>query len=131
MAATHGKETYVSIDGDVVGPYLDQASLQKMVETAEVTAFGDDDKEFIAGLRDSTLNISGHWDSAQDAFLADWDDGAVVACIVGPAGSGAGAVEYTFNAILTNYTIDAPVAGRVSWSASLQRSGATVRGTFS
>lgn len=130
MAAVHGSNSYVSIDGDNVTGYLDTASVQKMVETAEVTAFGDDDKEFIAGLKDSTLNIGGHWDATQDGFLADWDDGAVVACIVGPAGNTAGFVEYTFNALLTSYNVDMPVGGRVSWSASLQRTGATTVGTF-
>lgn len=130
MAAVHGSNSYVSIDGDVVGVYLDQASLNKMIETAETTAFGDDDKEFIPGLRDSTLSISGHWDSTGDGFVADWDDGAVVACIVGPQGNTATNVRYTFNALLTNYSIDSPVGGRVSFSAALQRTGATTRDTF-
>jgi hypothetical protein len=130
MAAVHGSNSYVSIDADVVGVYLDQASLQKMIDTAETTAFGDDDKEFIPGLRDSNLNISGHFDQTGDGFLADWDDGAVVSCIVGPQGNTAGQVRYTFNALLTNYTIDSPVSGRVSFSAALQRTGATTRDTF-
>ena len=130
MAAVHGSDSYVSIDADDVSVYLDTASLQKMVDTAETTAFGDDDKEFIAGLRDTTLNIGGHWDATQDGFVADWDDGAVVSCIVGPAGSTTGLISYTFNALITNYTVDMPVAGRVGFSASLQRTGATTRGTF-
>jgi hypothetical protein len=130
MAAVHGSNSYVTVDADNVTGYLDQASLEKMVDTAETTAFGDDDKEFIAGLRDTTLNISGHWDAAQDQFAADWDDGAVVSCIVGPAGNTAGNVRYTFNALITSYTVDMPVSGRVSWSASLQRTGATTRDTF-
>ena len=130
MADVHGSDSYVSIDGDNVSVYLDQASLDKMVETAETTAFADDDKEFIAGLRDATLNIGGHWDATGDGFVADWDDGAVVACIVGPAGSTAGLVRYTFNALITNYSIDMPVGGRVGFSCSLQRTGATTRDTF-
>jgi len=130
MAAVHGSNSYVSIDADVVGVYLDTASLDKMVETAETTAFADDDKEFIAGLRDSTLSIGGHWDATGDGFVADWDDGAVVECIVGPAGNAGASVKYTFNALITNYTIDMPVGGRVGFSASLQRTGATTRGTF-
>ena len=129
MAASHGSNSYVSIDGDVVGPYLDTASLDKMVETAETTAFADDDKEYIAGLRDSTLSIGGIWEATGDGFVADWDDGAVVSCIVAPEGLAGGLIRYTFDALITNYTIDMPVGGRVGWSASFQRTGATTRGT--
>jgi hypothetical protein len=131
MAAVHGSNAYVSIDADDVSVYLDSATLDKMVETAEVTAFGDDDKEYIPGLRDSTISGGGHWDATGDGFVADWDDGAVVEVIVGPAGSASGMVSYTFNAILTSYNIDMPVGGRVGFSISLQRSGATSRSTFS
>jgi hypothetical protein len=130
MSAVHGSNSYVSIDGDDVSVYLDTATLDKMVETAEVTAFGDDDKEYIPGLRDSTISGGGHWDATGDGFVADWDDGAVVAVIVGPAGSASGMVEYTFNAILTSYNVDMPVGGRVGFSFSLQRTGATGRSTF-
>lgn len=130
MTAVHGSDAYASIDGDVVTAYLDTASLQKMVDTAETTAFSLSDKTYIAGLRDQTLSIGGHWDATQDGFVADWDDGAVVSCIVGPAGSTVGLVRYTFDALITNYSIDMPVAGRVGWSASLQRTGATTRDTF-
>jgi hypothetical protein len=129
MAAVHGSNSYVTIDGDDVSIYLDTASLNKMVETAETTAFGDDDKEFIPGLRDATLSIGGHWDATQDVFVADWDDGAVVECVVVPQGNTGGNVDYTFNAILTSYNVDMPVGGRVGWSATLQRSGATTRST--
>jgi hypothetical protein len=130
MAAVHGSNSFVSIDGDDVSVYLDTATLDRMVETAEVTAFGDDDKEYIPGLRDSTISGGGHWDATQDGFVADWDDGAVVEVIVGPAGSASGMVSKTFDAILTSYNIDMPVGGRVGFSFSLQRTGATVPSTF-
>jgi hypothetical protein len=130
MPAVHGSDAYVSIDGNNITIYTDQASLDKMIETAETTAFSNDDKTFIAGLRDSTLSIGGYWDSALDGFAANWDDGAFVPCIVGPNGSVTGRVRYTLNALITNYAVDAPVGARVSWSASLQRTGATTRDVF-
>lgn len=134
MAAAHGSNAHVTVDADVlVGAsvvYLDQFSLDKIIETAEVTAIGNDDKQYIAGLRDSTLSLSGSWDATQDGFLADWDDGAVVSCVVGPDGNTTGKVRYTFNALITNYSISSPVGDKVAWSASLQRTGATTRDVY-
>lgn len=110
--------------------YVDSVSHDRMQETAETTAFGNDDKTFIAGLMDGSFSLSGHWDSTEDAALAGTFDGATVSIIYGPAGNGSGAVRYTASCLVTNYNISSPVGDKVSWSASFQRSGALTRDTF-
>lgn len=130
MAFTHGSNTAISVDGTDVGPYTDSSDFARAQDTAEVTAYGDNDKEYIAGLMDGTASASGHWDPTADAALIGCFDGAVVSVIWGPAGSGSGSVRYTANFLITDYQISAPVGDKVSWSVSLQRTGATTRDTY-
>lgn len=130
MAFTHGSNSYISVDGSDISAYVDNVDHGRTVDTAEVSAFGDDEKAFIAGLEDGSFSLSGHWDPSADADLAGCFDGAVVEVIFGPAGNAGGSVSYTANCIITDYSISAPVGDKVSWSVSLQRTGAVTRGTF-
>lgn len=131
MGFAHGKTSHISVDGSDISQYVDSVDHGRTQETAEVTAFGDSDKAFIAGLMDGTFGLSGHWDPTADAALAGCFDGGTVEVIYGPAGNGSGAVRYTAQCIITEYSQSNPVGDKVSWSASLQRTGALVRDTFS
>jgi hypothetical protein len=130
MAFVHGKNSYISVDGSNLSAYTDNVQRGHSLDTAEVTAFGDDDKEFIAGLMDGSLSLSGHFDATADSALHGCFDGAVVSVIYGPAGNGSGAVRYTANFLITDYSVTSGVGDRVNWSVSLQRSGAYTRDTF-
>jgi len=127
MALAHGKDATLSIDGTDISAYTDNVSFSRDVDTAETTAFGDDDKTYIAGLEGATMNCSGSYDnggSASDATLHGAFDGASVAWSYSPDG---GTVTYSGNAFITNYTVNAPVGDKVSWSASLIVTGAVSR----
>lgn len=130
MAFVHGSNSYISVDGTDISSYTDSVDRSHTVDTAEVTAFGDADKEFIAGLKDGTFSLSGHWDATADATVAGCFDGAVVAVVFGPAGNTASNVRYSANCLITDYSISSGVGDRVTWSVSLQRTGALTRDTF-
>lgn len=141
MAFTHGKKSKFSIDnsgGNLtdISAFCDEVSLSRDIETAETTTFGDDDKEYIIGLKDATISVSGKFDAA-GATTVD----AVLAGILGqdasvsfeyiPAGGTVGANNpaYRGEAFLTSYEVSGSVGDVTSFSASLQCTGAITRAT--
>lgn len=130
MAEVHGSNSYLSVDGTDVSAYTDNATLSFSVATADVTAFADDDNNYIAGTEDATISHGGNWDATQDGVSYGTFDQATVATVVGPAGNVGGNVSYTQNALVTGYSIQMNSTNKVTFSASYQRTGATTRGTF-
>jgi len=139
MAFTHGKNTVFKIDNSGgtltdISAYVDNVDFPQTVETAETTTFGSSAKTYIVGLKDSTISISGKWDgaaSAVDVTLSGiLGQSASVTFEYGPAGSTAGNVKYTGEALLTNYSVSAPVGDVVTFSGDFQVTGAVTRTTF-
>ena len=133
MAFVHGKTAVFKIDNSAgslqdISAYCDSVDFPMTMDTAEVTTFGDSSKEYLAGLKDATISISGSWDATADAILAALTTAGTFE--YGPAGSASGAVKYTGEAILTGYTVNAPVGDKVSFSAEFQVTGAVTRTTF-
>jgi hypothetical protein len=124
MAFVHGKGATLSIDGTAVTAYTDQTSLNKVKDLFETTVFGNDDKTYIDGLREHDLSIGGKWDATADGVFAGADDGASVAFSFSPDG---GTTTYSGNCFISNYNIDAPVGGGVTWTASFKPTGAVGR----
>ena len=140
--AVHGKSTFVSI-GNAAGSATDMsedmnsAGLSRSVDTAESTGFGSTAKKYVAGLEDASASWSGFFTATQDAVLAALVDAFAAGTIdstemvYGPAGDASGKVKYTQNVILTGYEVTGSVGDLVAASVSMQRTGATVRSTFS
>lgn len=124
MAFVHGKGQTLSLDATDVSQYTDSVQLTNGVDLAEVSAFGDNDQEFIAGLKTHGLTCSGHYDATADAAFDGMFDGAEVAFSYSPDG---GTTTYSGNALITDYQISGGVGDKVSWSATLQPSGAVSR----
>lgn len=131
MATAHGRRTYISVDGTDITAYVDSSDFARTQDTADETAYGPDDKEYLGGHEDATFNASGKFDPTVDTVLAGVLDGETVEIIWGPAGDGSGMPRYTSDFLVTNYQVSAPVADKVSWSASFQRTGPTTRDSFS
>lgn len=134
MAFVHGKTADFRIDNSGgsltdISTYCDNVDFPLTADTAEVTTFGDSSKEYIAGLKDATISISGSWDATADGVLAPIV-GVAGSFQYGPAGSTAGNIKFTGEAICTGYTVTAPVGDKVSFSAEFQVTGAVTRGTY-
>lgn len=134
MAFVHGKTADFRVDNSGgsltdISTYCDSVDFPMTADTAEVTTFGDASKEYIAGLKDATISVSGSWDATADAVLA-----AIVGLSgsfqYGPAGTTGGNIKYTGEAICTSYTVNAPVGDKVTFSAEFQVTGAVTRGTY-
>lgn len=124
MAFVHGKDSTISIDATDISAYSDSTSLNKIKDLFETTTFGSDDKTFIDGLREHDVSLGGKWDATCDAVMDGADDGASVAFSYSPDG---GTTTYSGNCFISNYTIDSPVGGGVTWSATFKPTGAVSR----
>lgn len=123
MPEVHGLNSDLTLDGTVYDTYTTSTTASWTQDTADVSAYGDSDKQYIAGQEDMTLQTQGNWDPTQDAASFGMLDGATVATSFQPDGT----VDYSQSAFCTAYSIVAPSNGKVTYSHSLQRTGATTR----
>jgi len=141
MAFIHGKKSVFKID-DVGGSlqdisaFCEEVSLSRDIETAETTTFGDDAKEYITGLSDATVSLSGKFDSgtasAIDPILSGVLGSASTvswAYRVNSASTSATNPEYQGEGILTSYEVSGTVGDAVTFSAEIQCTGAITRAT--
>lgn len=131
----HGKSTDFALDDTSgtsrnISNVLTSVDFPETIDTAETTAFGSSAKSYIVGLSDATISISGLWDATVDGYIRGGAEPASRSFIYGPAGSTAGNVKYTGEAIVTNYSTSNPVGDVVTFSLDLQVTGAVTRTTY-
>ena len=136
MAKYHGKKFGISVNAVDLKSAAAKASLKIKVDTGDVSnAGGNGHKEYVEGMDDATLDLSGPAD-----FGAGLQDATMFACIgngpttwkVKPDNNAANSAtnpEYQQAAILSDYSIDFDTGSPVSFSAAAQRTGATTRAT--
>jgi hypothetical protein len=135
MAFVHGKDSVFKLDNSGgsltdISSYVNNVDFPETSDVSETTTLGADNKTYIAGLKDSTISLSGLWDSTADAiFGAVVGQSATLSFEYSPEGTTGGNVKYTGEAILTSYAISSPVGDVVGYSADMQVSGAINRGT--
>lgn len=138
MAFRHGKSGVFKLGTAAVpatptdiSSYCEEVNFPRKSDTAETTTFGATAKTFVMGLSEGTFSVKGKWDATQDAQMAalvGFD--TALAFEHGPEGSTAGRIKYTGNCFVTEYQSSTPVGDVVSWSASLQITGAVTRTTY-
>jgi hypothetical protein len=139
MAFVHGKTSKFSIDNVSGTPvdisaFCDDVSFSRNLDTAEVSTFGNSAKEYLIGLSDATLSISGKFDAAGASTID-----AVLSGILGhtatssfeyvPGGGTVGANNpaYRGECWLTSYDVSGAIGDAVSFSADFQVSGPITR----
>ena len=88
MAAVHGKGTSVLVDEFDLSAYFNQVNASRQIQAVNTTTFGNDDKNYIAGVESGSMSIQGLWDgsaSAADEVLdaAIAAESVVTVCIDG------------------------------------------------
>ena len=136
MAFVHGKSTDFRLDNaggtlTDISAYCDNVSFPQPIETAETTVFGQSSKTYIVGLKDSSISVSGKWDSVLDAQIAATvGQAATLSFQYGPAGSTSTFIKYTGECFITSYDVTSPVGDVVTFSLELQVTGVVTRGTY-
>jgi predicted secreted protein len=125
----HGKGSYFSITtiaGATVkmSSGLEEVSFPRSVDTAEVTTYGKNDRNFIAGLRSGTISVTGIFASTFEEKIAPLlGSTALTNFTFGPGSTATGARKEKGSAIVTSYEVGAPVGDKVSMKMSLQVTG--------
>jgi hypothetical protein len=141
--ATHGSVGYFAVEDSGasqlrnISPYLTAINPSRSNDTHDVTCFGATGHAFAVGLMNGTIGLAGFWDKTASVGSATVLDsllglkGSTVGFEWGPEGNSNGNVKYSGEAVLVNFDVSEPVADMVSFSATLQISGAVAKGTFS
>ena len=141
MARTHGKDSNFSFNGVAIEDELNSITMNATVAESEVTAFADTYGNFLAGKKNVTFDVAGALDAdfsgAGAATIFDH-----ITLTSGPktlvfdpdgAGPDTNSPEYTCTssgltgAICSSYSINLPVGGAATYSATFQCSGSTTR----
>lgn len=137
MAPTfrHGKGTYLAYttggSTKALSTGFADASLKRAVDTAEATVYGDTDRRYLAGVRDTTISFSGNFSSTHEKQLGGLIGISTgIIFIYGPEGSGTGRRKYLLPSIITKLDVASPVADKVSMDCELQAVGALTSTTF-
>lgn len=120
----HGKGTKVLLDGYDMSQILNNVDWDHSADTVDVTTFGDDDMNYLAGLRQGTMSLSGLWsddgsgggstahiDEVFDDVLGSSTD---VIVSVGPGGSTLGDGAMLAALQETQRAASSPVSGAVT-----------------
>ena len=141
MAFSHGKLAVIQVDNAAgtltsLTEYSDEIGFPMETEASETTVFGNGNKQYIPGLGDATVSISGKFDPAVNTLVAAvWAgqlDGSILSSSVefGPAGSTSGLPKYTAEAVLTSYEPSSSVGDPNTFSIEYQVTGGVVIDTF-
>lgn len=123
MAFKHGKGTRVYLNGYDLSAFFRSASLSATKEVAETTTFGDNDKEYVAGLRDATMSLEGLFDgavSAVDEVLKAALDAEPSRVTYFPEGDANGNRAYGMQGNVTSHETDSPLDDVVAATAEIQ-----------
>lgn len=130
---THGKNAAFKIDDSGgtlrdISDVLTDVSISRTADVAEVSAFSNSSKAFVAGLKDATLTISGSFDATVDGYLSGIL-GAEGSFEFYPIGTTGGNPKASGEAIMTSYDRTPDIGGAVTFSAAFQVSGDVTEGT--
>ena len=133
MAKVAGKNTYFSLNAQVISTYLDKVSgLPDISDLEEVTSFGDAGLKYAPiGLDKAEITIEGWWDQTLHGYLNTVRSSATaVALIYGPQGSTTGQVRMTANCWMKDYKIASDVKANNRTTVVLVLDGALTIGVF-
>jgi hypothetical protein len=129
MAFKHGKQTKILVDQYDFSSYLNNTDMSWEIDTPETTTFGDNDRTYIAGLRNSTMSFAGFWDATVDGYVTDDITTPIVNLIsYAPEGLSTGSVVYSLQARYTSWAVGSPVDGVATVSLDVQGTDRMSRG---
>lgn len=131
MPEAHGKDTFVSLDGDDISTFTDNTTFEREADEHDSTAYGMDDKEVVGGLRGGKVTIGGKYVSGATgpAAIIEPRLGTKVAFVYRAEGTGPGLPEKSCTTLVKSYNQSSPVANIVRWTAELTISGAVTTST--
>jgi len=132
MANVHGKSTVVLGDDVALTGDLTTVATSKQMQTPDVTTFGNDDRVFLAGLTEGSIQIDGVYDNATGGSDEELDAALAAASgkilTVGYGGLSIGTRCSMLQAREVSYNLRAAVNDAVRVTASFTGDGAVLGG---
>lgn len=137
MAFVAAKNTVFKLDNAAgtltdISSYVDSVSgIANTTDMAETTTFGSASKTFQGTLRNGdTISISGKWDATLNTQMVALLGLATSSSFeYSPAGTTVSLPKFSGECFVSTYEISSAVADLVTFSASLQMTGAVTAGT--
>lgn len=138
MSAKHGKTTNIKVNSIDISPHTRNTEWKGSADTHDVTGYKEEDtdtsKEYLAGLTDGTITISGVYDTDATTGPAKVLEDCKAAGVAVPfayavEGIGTGKPLRTCQVLVQTYNETSPVGDIVTWTSDLQITGAVTRTT--
>lgn len=136
-ASVHGSKSSLQLDAHELGPNITNTQVQRGNDVHDKTGYGQTAHTFAAGLANGKITIQGWWDknattgsyTQMKAYMVG-PASTAVAWIWAPEGTTTGNVKISGSGFIEDYTESSPVADIVTFSATLQISGAVTDTVF-
>lgn len=131
MSRIHGRRgrVYLGVASDSADasplPFLASWSINFQTDKSEVTAFGDNNKVYVAGLPDASGEFSGFYDDATAQTYTAAVDGLARKFYLYP--STLTNTQYFFGTVLPDFSVNGSVGGPVEISASWNAASAIAK----
>jgi len=130
VAPQHGKGTRVLCDEKDLSDFLREITISADMEPADITTFGDNDKNYLPGLRDGTFSFDGLFGTSNSTagtegiagYLDDAFTGSTKQVLTVDLSRSTGGRAFLMRADQTKYDIAAPVSDVVSIAVDAQAS---------
>lgn len=126
MAFSHGTNAVITINSVNLSIYSNKVGQDMSTDTAETTTLGKTAKNYIPGLEDGTISLSGPFDVPLDTAINAMRR-ILVPFIYQPQGTTTGLPKYTGNCILTKYKLEDSTDDAGTWEAEFQITDGWVR----
>lgn len=131
----HGKNVKVYVDQFDFSSYFNDVTAATTVETAETSAFGSSAKEYITGLKDGTVSLSGMFEGTADTgtdsyFATALGSATKQKIIVATSGHSNGARAVMLQSDDTSYEVSGSIGDVVQTSAEFQSSNGVEHGVI-
>ena len=130
MSRIHGRNGRVYMNltsGGTAEPvaFLSSWSIKFSTDKADVTAFGDANKVYVAGLPDASGDFSGFYDDATVQTYTSASDGIARKMYLYPSTNTN--TQYWFGNVLPDFEADGSVSGAVAVKSSWNASSAIIK----
>lgn len=125
MAFVHGKNTFISLDGDNLSAFTNTSTLTRTADTHDVTTYGKNSRVRTGGLLDGTASMGGIYDNTAGTgprAVIEPLVGTTVELIRQPEGTGSGKPQDKVDVVVKSYVETNPVADMVTWTCELELS---------
>jgi hypothetical protein len=118
MAFVHGSDGKLTISGTTITSFVDNVDWQYSMDSHDVTVYGKNAHDKLGGLYDGSATVSGVFDNSSGAAGLEilFRPGSTSVTLVYWDGN----LRRTVEVLRQSFSVTAPVADMIRWSASLE-----------